>query len=71
MIEPEGFHNWNIAMRGAYRKGFLAFSSGEPRQSPYKDKRKPDGRLTWSRAFESAWLDGWDAANSVAKSRIG
>lgn len=30
-------------------------------QCPYRDKRKPDGKLTWSRAHIRAWEDGWHA----------
>lgn len=26
---------------------------------PYEDKRKPSGLLSWSRAFQNAWRDGW------------
>jgi hypothetical protein len=25
---------------------------------PYEDKRKPSGKLSWSRAFINAWSDG-------------
>lgn len=50
----------NRALRGAYRKGLTAGLAGDPVAAcPYKDKRKWDGRLTWSRAFETAWRDGW------------
>jgi ribosome modulation factor len=31
---------------------------------PYKDKRKPDGRLTFSRAWRNAWVDGWHTGNA-------
>ncbi len=31
---------------------------------PYRDKRKLDGRLTWSRAFATAWCEGFHAAAS-------
>ncbi len=52
---------------GAFRKGYLAFTSGESRACcPYKDKRKADGRLTWSRAFRASWHDGWRYAQTVA-----
>jgi len=50
-------------MRGAYQKGRNAFADGVPITAcPYNDKRKDDGRLTWSRAFRSAWVDGWREA---------
>lgn len=58
---PDGFDKWNPAMRGAFKKGVVAQQNGSPRSScPYNDKRKSNGRLTWSRAFESAWRDGWE-----------
>lgn len=61
MTYPPNFDSWNPAMRGAYKKGARAAETGEPIEScPYKDKRKQDGRLTWSRAFSSAWCDGWN-----------
>jgi hypothetical protein len=63
MKKPQGFDLWNPAMRGAYKKGYQARMDGAPRVSPYADKRKWDGRLTWSRAFERAWTDGYDAAS--------
>lgn len=59
-VAPEGFDRWNPAMRGAYRKGFMAALSGsEIDTCPYLDRRKQNGRLTWSRAFVRAWEDGW------------
>ena len=66
-MEPEGFRSWNPAMRGAYRKGYEACEAGEPQGAcPYSDKRKHDGRLTWSRAFAAAWHDGWKAGAAAA-----
>lgn len=57
---PNGFERWNPALRGAFTKGYLAFESGLSRDAcPYQDKRKADGRLTWSRSFAAAWRDGW------------
>ena len=57
---PRDFGLWNPAMRGAFRKGMEAFAHGRPETAcPYQDKRKADGRLTWSRAFAAAWRDGW------------
>jgi len=48
---------------GAYRKGLAANISGDPITScPYEDKRKPSGKLSWSRAFQNAWRDGWQHA---------
>jgi len=63
MKTPDGFEKWNPAMRGAYRKGYEASAAGNPPGAcPYDDdKRTASGRLTWSRAFSSAWHDGWNA----------
>lgn len=48
---------------GAYLKGLLAGLADESEDAcPYEDKRKPCGRLTWSRAFRAAWFEGWDDA---------
>jgi ribosome modulation factor len=50
---------------GAYLKGINAGIAGEPLDAcPYEDKRKWDGRLTWSRAFRTAWCDGWKHATT-------
>ncbi|KAB2842162.1 MAG: hypothetical protein F9K47_09720 [Burkholderiales bacterium] len=41
-------------------QGIAAHQSGQPIEScPYDDKRKPNGRLSWSRSFIAAWRDGW------------
>ena len=48
------------AYETAYEKGKDARKNGRPIEDcPYKDKRKDDGRLTWSRAFIRAWMEGW------------
>ena len=58
---PDGFERWNPAMRGAYLKGAKAAESGQSLFTcPYQDKRNNSGRLTWSRAFQAAWWDGWN-----------
>lgn len=60
---PSGFDNWNRSLQGAYRKGVLACLNDKPLSDcPYKDKRKDDGRLSWSRSFIIAWRDGFRAA---------
>lgn len=60
---PNGFDKWNRALQGAYRKGYLAYTLGiNLSDCPYADKRKDSGRLTWSRAFRTAWGDGWSDA---------
>jgi len=53
------------ALDGAYRKGLAAHVAGEPLSAcPYRDKRKWNGKLSWSRAFINAWCDGWEHAKS-------
>jgi hypothetical protein len=67
MYKPPGFENWNRALRGAYRKGYESFGAGIEFQScPYEDKRKPSGKLSWSRSFIRAWEDGWEEAKKQA-----
>lgn len=57
---PQGSERWNKALLGSFKKGVLAHRGGQPIEAcPYRDKRKPDGRLSWSRSFISAWQDGW------------
>jgi hypothetical protein len=57
---PHDSCRWNKALLGAFKKGVLAHQAGEPIEAcPYGDKRKPDGRLSWSRAFGAVWQDGW------------
>lgn len=53
----------NRALKGAIRKGIMAGLLGEPLSScPYADKRKPSGKLSWSRSFQNGWRDGWEYA---------
>ena len=50
----------NKAFAGAMRKGREAALEGKSEDTcPYMDHRKPDGRLTFSRAFIKAWLYGY------------
>lgn len=57
---PADSYRWNKAILGAFKNGVLAHQDGSPNNAcPYEDKRKPDGRLSWSRAFIGAWRDGW------------
>lgn len=57
---PHDSYRWNRAILGAFKKGVLAHQAGLPiKDCPYGDKRKPDGRLSWSRSFIAAWRDGW------------
>ncbi len=61
---PSRFDHWNPALRGAYLKGVAAFAEGKAQDDcPYEDKRKPSGRLSWSRAFIGAWRDGYQDAS--------
>lgn len=63
MRRPSGFFSWNKALRGAFCKGERAAKEGKSLDDcPYQDKRKCDGRLTWSRAYQTAWRDGFDHA---------
>lgn len=51
----------------AERKGREAFLAGKAyRDCPYEDKRTWRGAVTWSRAFRTAWFDGFDAAAKEA-----
>lgn len=62
---PSDAHRWNRALRGAFLKGQRARAAGDQlTDCPYADIRKLDGRLTWSRSFERAWVDGWKYQNS-------
>jgi hypothetical protein len=57
---PSDSHRWNKAMLGAFKKGLVAHQDGLPLTAcPYGDRRKSDGRLSWSRSFIAAWRDGW------------
>lgn len=57
---PANAESWDPALVDAFRKGMAAFHAGEARNCcPYADKRKPDGKLSWSRSFIRAWDDGW------------
>lgn len=57
---PSDSYRWNKAILGAFKKGILAYQSGQPIDAcPYGDKRTASGRLSWSRSFMWAWRDGW------------
>lgn len=55
----------NKPMLTAERKGFDAYLLEEP--CPYQDRRKMDGRITWSRAYRNAWLMGFQKAEIYFK----
>lgn len=58
--EPSSFSNWNRSLQGAYRKGAVAYLESKSLSNcPYEDKRKDDGRLSWSRSYITAWTDGY------------
>lgn len=42
--------------------------AGEPKQSPYPDWRTHTGEVTFSRAFDRYWCQGWEDANDKCKS---
>lgn len=54
----------NPAFESARRKGQQAARDGKSEWScPYADKRTHDGSVTFSRAFERAWLEGFRSVN--------
>lgn len=58
---PTDIPRWNPTMAGAFQKEMAAHQNGQSiTDCPYH--RKPDGRLSWSRAFRNAWRDGWQWA---------
>lgn len=55
----------------AVQKGRDAFLAGNPKSAcPYRDKRKEDGRLTFGRAWRTAWHDGYNQALQEAVAAI-
>ena len=67
---PEGLSKMSPALAGAFQKGMAAYQNGQSiTDCPYEDHRKPDGRLSWSRAFRNTWRNGWQwaAQQSAAK----
>lgn len=52
---PHDSYRWNKAMLGSFKNGIAAHQAGFSIEScPYVDRRKPDGRLSWSRSFIAA-----------------
>lgn len=48
------------AFDAAEEKGRQAARDGKSiTDCPYVDKRKPSGKLSWSRSFINAWTHGW------------
>lgn len=65
---PRGFYSWNRSLRGAYERGERDAAAGKTEADcPYKDARRCNGQLTWSRAYRSAWRDGYYAASVRAR----
>jgi len=57
------------ALAGAFRKGVKAFREGDPSTAcPYPDKRggRTGNNITWSRAFQTAWHEGYKAAKEIS-----
>jgi len=51
----------------ARRKGREAFLAGRREEDcPYRDRRKEDGRLTFSRAWRLAWLEGFREQKKIS-----
>lgn len=49
--------------RSSIAKGWKAYFAGqEESDCPYKDTRTLDGRVSFSRAYRKAWLQGYNAA---------
>ena len=59
------------ALDGAYRKGREAFLAGKRESDcPYEDKRGHwHNMVTWSRAFITAWRDGYRDEKKKAQQR--
>jgi hypothetical protein len=59
-IDAYRYYGGNRAMASAYRKGALAAIEGKKlTDCPYLDHRTNRGSVTFSRAFERAWCEGW------------
>lgn len=55
-----GEHMKRTSFDGAEEKGRQAARDGKPiEECPYKDIRKPSGKLSWSRGYRNAWRIGW------------
>ena len=69
-MEPPDDHGYTGALAGAYRKGWRAWVDGHGLgDCPYRDRRKANGKVTFSRAFRNAWHKGWsDRAAGISVS---
>lgn len=45
----------------AFQRGYAAAAMGEPRKPSYKDLRRADGGVTFSRAYRNQWRKGYDS----------
>ena len=55
----------NPAFTAAREKGRKAGAEGKPKSAcPYGDHRTHRGAITWSRAFQRAWVEGWRAGRA-------
>lgn len=52
------------AFQGAYWKGYQARLDGKPKESPYPDHRGWNEHVTFSRAFDRYWREGWEDADA-------
>lgn len=62
-LEQE-YSRTNPAFKGAAKKGWIAAAEGQSLEAcPYPDYRggKHDHIVTFSRAFQKAWKNGWNA----------
>ncbi len=60
LYRPPGFFRWNRSLQGAYRRGEEDCRAGVALDDcPYADTRTRRGAVSWSRAYRSAWADGW------------
>lgn len=51
---------WHGPFMGAWNKGRQARKDGKPLSScPYSDLRTGTGDVTFGRAFQRAWIEGW------------
>ena len=63
--EPRSWQAYggNRGLAGAFRKGAHAATEGKVlTDCPYYDHRTMRGGVTFSRAFEKAWCEGWHVA---------
>lgn len=64
-------HKTSKGLFGTYCRGRLAAKTGQPRKSPYPDKRGGQHFhvITWSRTWDKYWLEGYDDEIAVKPDR--